>query len=111
MIHDKKIVSIQTTNQQEIEEKMDNAFKTLSKLKSSEFWKGLPHTATFKQLDGTYDEKLEKISGANAMDIAQNMINSANNEKVNTITGSLNIVSENFAIVNSNGLNLNYKAT
>ena len=56
-------------------------------------------------------KKLEKISGAEVMDIAQNMINSANNNKVNTITGSLNIVSEKFEIANSNGLNLNDKAT
>jgi len=111
LIHDKKIVSIQTTNQQEIEERIDSAFKTSSKLKARDFWKGLPYDATLKQLDGTFDEKLEKISGEKVMDIAQNMINSAYNDKVNTITGSLNIVSENFEIANSNGLNLNDKAT
>ena len=111
LIHDKKIVSIQTTNQQEIEERIDNAFKISSKLKSRDFWGGLPYDIPLKQLDGTFDEKLEKISGTKVMDIAQDMINSANNEKVNTITGSLNIVSENFQIENSNGLNLNEKAT
>jgi len=111
LIHDKKIVSIQTTNQQEIEERIDNAFKTSSKLKARNFWKGLPYSTTLKQLDGTFDEKLEKISGTKVIDIAQNMINSAINDKINTITGSLNIVSENFDIANSNGLNLNEKAT
>lgn len=111
LIHDKKIASVQTTNQHEIEETIDNAFKTSSKLKSRDFWGGLPHDSSIKQLDGTFDEKLEKISGTETMDIAQNMINSANNDKVNTITGSLNIVSENFEIANSNGLNLNDKAT
>ena len=39
------------------------------------------HKTQLKQLDGTFDEKLEKISGAKVMDIAQNMINSANNEQ------------------------------
>jgi len=111
LIHDKKIASIQTTNQQEIEKTIDSAFKTSSKLKSRDFWGGLPHNVTLKELDGTFDEKLEKISGTETMDIAQNMINSANNDRVNTITGSLNIVSENFEIGNSNGLNLNDKAT
>jgi PmbA protein len=43
-----------------------------------------------------FDEKLEKISGTEVMDIAQNIINSAKGNKINTITGSLNIVSENF---------------
>ncbi|MBL7002189.1 MAG: TldD/PmbA family protein, partial [Nitrosopumilus sp.] len=76
-----------------------------------DFWGGLPYDVTPKQLDGAFDEKLAKISGAEAMDIAQNMINSASNDKVNTITGSLNIVSENFEIRNSNGLNLNDKGT
>jgi len=111
LIHDKKIASIQTTNQQEIEERIDSAFKTSSILKARDFWRGLPYNTTLKQLDGTFDEKLEKISGTKVMDIAQNMINSVNNNKVNTITGSLNIVSENFEIANSNGLYLNDKAT
>jgi len=111
LIHNKKIASIQTTNQQEIESTMNNAFTTLSSLKPREFWKGLPYNATPKQLDGTFDEKLEKISGSEIMDIAQNMINSADNDKINTITGSLNIVSEDFEIANSNGLDLKDKAT
>ena len=111
LIHDKKIVSIQTTNQQEIEEKIDSAFRTSSKLKARDFWKGLPYDTAHKQLDGTFDEKLDKISGIKVMDIAENMINSANNDKVNSITGSLNIVSENFEIANSNGLYLNDKST
>jgi len=94
LIHDKKIVSIQTTNQQEIEEKIDCAFKTSSKLKARDFWKGLPYDITLKQLDGTFDEKLEKISGAKVMDIAQNMINSANNDKATYISGIINAESE-----------------
>ena len=111
LIHNKKIASIQTTNQLEIEKSIDNAFSTSQNLKPREFWKGLPHYAAQKQLDGTFDEKLAKISGTEAIDIAQNMINSANNDKVSTITGSLNIVSEYFELVNSNGLNLNDKGT
>ena len=111
LIHDKKIASIQTTNQQDIEKAINNAFKTSSNLNARDFWGGLPHDTTLKQLDGTFDERLEKISGTEVMDIVQNMINSADNEKVNTITGSLNIVSENFEIANTNGLHLNEKAT
>ena len=62
-------------------------------------------------MEGTRDNKLEKISGADTIDIAQNMINSAQNEKINSISGSLNIVSENFEIANSRGLELTDKAT
>ena len=62
-------------------------------------------------MTGTFDEKLDQISGSKCIDIAQDMINSANIDKVNTITGSLNIVSENFELVNSNGLEFKEKAT
>jgi PmbA protein len=111
LIHDKKIVSIQTTNEQGLEEIINNAFQTLTNLRSREFWKGLPYKASQKTLNGTFDEKLEQISGSEAIDIAQTMINSANNSKITTITGSLNIVSEDFELMNSNGLNFKEKAT
>jgi len=111
LIHKNKIVSIQTTNQQNIEKEIDDAFQISSGLKPREFWRGLPYKLTPKQLEGVFDEKLEKISGGKVMDIAQNMINSANNNKINTITGSLNIVSEQYEIANSNGLELKDKAT
>jgi len=111
LIHKNKIVSIQTTSQQNIEKEIDDAFQISSGLKPRKFWSGLPYKLTPKQLEGVFDEKLEKISGGKVMDIAQNMINSANNNKINTITGSLNIVSEQYEIANSNGLDLKDKAT
>jgi PmbA protein len=111
LIQDKKIASMQTTNEEEIEKTIDNAFRTLANLKPRGFWEGLPHRVKYNVLDGTFDEKLDHISGSKSMDIAQNMINSSINDKINTITGSLNIVSENFELLNSNGLNFNDKAT
>ena len=111
LIHNKKIASVQTTNQQEIEKIIDDAFKTSSNLKSREFWKGLPYKVSSKQLSGTFDEKLENISGSKTTDIAQKMINSADTNKINTITGSLNIVSEVFELANSNGLDIKDKST
>ena len=110
LIHEKKIASIQTTKQ-EIEKTIDSAFSVTSNLKSRDFWRGLPAKVKHRKLEGTFDEKLDKISGTDVADIAQNMINSANGEKINSITGSLNIVSENFEIANSNGLSFNDKAT
>jgi len=111
LIQNKKITSIETTNEEKIEQTIDNACKSFSNLKPREFWKGLPYKVEQKILDGTFDEKLEQISGSKSMDIAQSMINSTNNKNINTITGSLNIVSENFELVNSNGLNFTDKAT
>ena len=111
LIHDKKIASMQTTNEEEIEQTMLKALRTSSNIKSRKFWKGLPYKTEHTQLEGTFDEKLEQISGSKCADIAQCMINSANNDKVNTITGSLHIVSEKFKLMNSNGLNFSDKAT
>ena len=111
IIHNKKIASIQTTKKENIEDYVDSAFSTIPNLKPREFWQGLPTTAPSTKIDGTFDQKIEKISGSEVMDIAQSMINSANSEKINTITGSLNIVSELFEVTNSNGLSFNDKAT
>ena len=111
IIHQKKIASSQTTDKESINKNIENIFETISNLKPREFWKGLPYKVSSKKLKGTFDEKLEEISGSNAMDIAQNMINSTINDKVNTITGSLNIVSENFELSNTNGLELVDKST
>ena len=111
IIHDKKIASIQTTKKEKIVDSIDSAISTIPNLKPREFWQGLPTTPPNTSIKGTFDEKLEKISGSDMMDIAQSMINSANSEKINTITGSLNIVSELFEIENSNGLSFNDKST
>ena len=111
IIHDKKITSIKTSNEQEIENTIDDAFKTLSNIKAREFWEGLPYKVNSKSLEGIFDERLEQISGSKCADIAQNMINLADGAKINAITGSLNIVSENFELMNSNGLNFKEKAT
>ncbi|QDI88373.1 TldD/PmbA family protein [Candidatus Nitrosopumilus sp. SW] len=111
IIHQKKIASIQTTKKDGIKESIDSAFSTIPSLKPREFWQGLPTTISNRNLEGTFDEKLERISGSKMMDIAQSMINSANSDKINTITGSLNIVSEDFEIVNSNGLCFEDKST
>ena len=111
IIHQKKITSIQTTDNQNIEKTIDGSFKTISNFKPREFWRGLPYKISAKKIEGVFDEKLKEVSGKDAMDIAQDMINSANNKKVNTITGSLNIVSEDFQLRNSHGLEHDDKAT
>ena len=85
--------------------------KTTHKLKPRKFWRGLPDKKEITQLEGTFDKKLKQISGSQATDIAQNMINSSENKKIDTITGSLNIVYEDFELSNSNGLNFNNEST
>ncbi|MFZ8907762.1 MAG: TldD/PmbA family protein [Nitrosopumilaceae archaeon] len=105
IIHDKKICSIQTSDNEDLLRSIDSSQNTVNHLKPRKFWKSLPHETKSKlKLDGTYDKKLEQISGSKAADIAQIMINNALDSKVNAISGSLNIVSETFEIANSNGL-------
>jgi len=111
LIHEKKISSFQTSNEDNIEKWIENSRKINTHLKSREFWKSLPYTTEHSQVEGVWDGKLEQISGTDATDIAQIMINSATHNKISAISGSLNIVSEYFEISNSNGLELKDKAT
>ena len=112
IIHNKKITSIQTTNEKDIPRSIEESLKTISYLKPREFWKSLPQKLKNRvSLQGVYDKNLVEISGSNATDIAQEMINSTIDKKINTISGSLNIVSEVFTISNSNGLSENDEAT
>ena len=111
LIHQKRITSLQTTNIEKITDVIDEGLKTTIKLKPRKFWKGLPQKKENIRIEGTFDKKLKHISGSNATDIAQNMINSSENKKIDTITGSLNIVYEDFELNNSNGLNFNNEST
>ncbi len=111
LIQDKKIASMQTTNEDEIEKTLNRVARTFVNLKSRKFWMGLPYKVKHKTLEGTFDDRLHHISGTKITDIAQNMINSATANEIKTITGSLNIVSENFELMNSNGLNFRDKTT
>ena len=111
LIHQKKISSFQSSDESEIEKIIKKSLKTTTHLKPRSFWKSLPYTINYIPIDNTYDWKLEKISGTKATDIAQNMINSALDKQIDSISGSLNIVSEHFEISNSNGLELTDKAT
>ena len=112
IIHDKKISSFQTSNESEIPQSIESSFQIVNRLKPREFWKSLPYKIKSKKiLNGVYDKKLEEMTGSNAADIAQIMIDSCLEKRISSISGALNIVSENFEIANSNGLFENDKAT
>ena len=112
IIHEKKISTAQTSIMDQGIKILDKAQEMTSFLRPREFWKSLPSSIDSSiSIEGTFDEKLENIDGKNAADIAQEMINSASKDKITSISGSLNIVSENFHLVNSNGLDFEDKAT
>ena len=112
IIHEKKISTAQTSSMGQGIEILDKAYQMTSFLKPREFWKSLPSKADSSlKIEGTFDNQLEDIDGKKAADIAQEMINSAAKDKITSISGSLNVVSENFHLVNSNGLDFDDKAT
>jgi PmbA protein len=112
VINKKRISSAQTTNIEDVPKIVEQALSSSALPKPKEFWKSLP--SEFKssaRIEKLYDKKLVDISGTQAADIAFTMINAASHSKISSITGSLNIVSENLEITNTNGLNCSDDAT
>lgn len=111
IINGKRIASCQTSDWNGVETAIDGLLRTPAARERS-FWQSLPsELSRAESLEGTFDGKLDEITGSQAADIAQTMINSAIDDKINTISGSLNIVSEKFGINNSNGLYCSDRAT
>ena len=111
VINKKRITSFQTTDELSIKNLMIESLGQSLNLKPREFWRGLPYEKPNKSLEKTFDANLYEASVSDTADIAQIMIDSAKHSKVNTLTGSLNIVSETFELQNSSGLALEDKAT
>ncbi len=112
IIHQKRISSSQTYIPENFKNSIEQAIELLNFTKPKPFWKSLP--SKFKQntpLEGVFDKKLAEITGSEATEIAQTMIDSALNPKIFSITGSLNIISENFLVSNTNSLRLEENAT
>jgi PmbA protein len=110
LITEKKVLSSFSTN---IEEKdlVEKALQAKSFLQPKRFWKSLPLPLQFSKIERTYDRKLDDITGKEAIEIANIMIDSASHQKIKRISGSLNIVSENFEIANTNGISSSDKST
>ncbi|RNJ79594.1 MAG: TldD/PmbA family protein [Nitrosopumilus sp. B06] len=109
LIRDKKIAAVQT-DYDGLLGGVDWALCHAPLLQERGFWRGLPHKAEQKDLPGTFDRQLECMSGSDAADIAESMINGACGSAM-TVTGSLNIVSEEYTIANSNGLEYKDRST
>ena len=103
VINGKKITSYKTCKND-----LNRVIEELSRMPSTRkigFWRSLPdRIGDARQLEGTFDKRLDEIDSTKAADIAQEMINSALDAKIDTVSGALNIVSEEFEISNSNGL-------
>jgi PmbA protein len=111
VIHQKKIFGSESTILDNPASIIDSALRLASFQNPKMFWKSLPSQLKKISLEKLYDKRLDEISGNKAADIAQQMINSASDKKITSITGSLNIVSEKFELGNSNGLRCSDDAT
>jgi len=111
IIQNKKISSAQTTILENYKECIEQALELSNLTKSKPFWKSLPYEFQQNPLKRIFDKKLKEITGREASDIAQIMIDSSKNQKIDSISGALNIVSEKFTITNTNNLNCNDEAT
>jgi PmbA protein len=110
IIHEKKFLSARANNF-DVDKVFESALQTKSFVKPRTFWKSLPYPSSFEKIEKTYDKKLEAMTGLEAVDVANTMIQSANTQKITRISGSLNIVSEEFEIGNTNDLNCSEKST
>ncbi len=110
IINEKKILSA-VTNDIEETSLVERALQQKSFMQPKSFWKSLSHPSKFTRVQKTFDKKLENLTGFEAIEIANLMINSATHKKITDISGSLNIVYEEFEIENTNGLSCSDKAT
>lgn len=102
-IHEKKIMSGSSSSSKE-ENFLEKILESRSFVKPKNFWRSFPFPSKITSVDQTYDPKLASISGTSVIDIANEMINSASHDSITRISGSLNIVSEHFHIMNTNGI-------
>ncbi|MEM2855956.1 MAG: TldD/PmbA family protein [Candidatus Nitrosocaldaceae archaeon] len=75
-----------------------------------EEWKGLPATSNVKPFNG-YDKALDDLSIEDYLEISKSMLNHANKFKLDNFSGSIHLIKERVELTNSNGVNLNDKAT
>ncbi|MFQ5572771.1 MAG: TldD/PmbA family protein [Nitrosopumilaceae archaeon] len=111
IIQNKKISSAQTTICENYKNAIDEALELSNLTKAKPFWKSLASDFKKRSLEGVFDKKLKEITGSEASDLAQSMIDSSENSKISSISGALNIVSEEFTISNTNNLRCKDDAT
>ena len=110
LIHKGRVSSARTAIAGGISGAIDRAYGAMPDQSPAGPWPGLPSKAEPAAIERAYDRRLDAVSGSDAADIAQAMINAADDPRM-TVTGSLNIVSEEYSISNSNGLEYVDRAT
>jgi PmbA protein len=110
LVKDKKISSAQSTriNPKKL---VEETVKNSSNLVRREFWGGFIGNSSTMPIQKTNDSKIWSIDATKAAEIAQIMIDHAKHQRINRISGSLNIVCDEFEIQNTSGLKKLEKST
>lgn len=109
LIHAKKISAAQSTSPSA--KMVDDALAYSSRLAQRPFWISLPENAKLPAVERINDERLWTADTSFVADIAHEMINSALHGSVANISGSLNIVCDEFQIKNTRGLEKSERST
>lgn len=110
LVSDKKISSAQSTIL-DPKKLIGDATKTAKNLTRREFWESFPSDSITPPIEKTNDSKLWSLDPTKASELAQIMIDSSLHEKISRISGSLNVVCDDFEIQNTSGLAKSEKST
>lgn len=110
LVQDKKISSAQSTilDATKIVDEARWAGKNLTR---REFWDKFPADSKATPIEKTNDAKLWSVDSSKASEIAQVMIDNTLHKKISRISGSLNIVCDDYTIQNTSGLAKSEKST
>lgn len=110
LVKGKKISSAQSTilDSTKIVDESLHAAKNLAR---KEFWNTFPANFNITPIEKTNDSKIWNLDSSKIAEIAQTMIDSALHQKISRISGSLNIVCDDYEIQNTSGLAKSEKST
>lgn len=110
LVKDKKILAAQSTTLDPAKT-VEDMIKNARNLTRREFWGGFAPDEKTTPIEKTNDPKLWSLDSAQVSEIAQTMIDHTIHEKISRISGSLNLVCDDFEIQNTSGLYKTEKST
>ena len=110
IVHEKRISSLESTIL-EPKKIIDDMLAPPQILTKRDFWKSFPSDAKTVPVENTNDSKIWDLDSSKASEIANEMISASLHQKITRVSGSLNIVCEDFELENTSKLQRNEKAT
>jgi len=110
IVHEKRISCLESTVL-EPKKIIDDVLSSSQILTKRDFWKSLPSGAKTAPVKNTNDSKIWDLDSLKASEIANEMIGASLHQKISRVSGSLNIVCEDFELENTSNLQRREKAT